>query len=266
MRVHAAWLLTSEPVVRAQLSSPHTQSHGGVGPRGLAPPCGRLGAQPCCAGGCRAGLGRGCGGGAEPPGPPGQGGSCLPRQVREGLPPQLALHRQLPHPVPPSAREGPVLLPAAGQGGWLPHAPRDLAFRGNRELPETLQDEKEILGLCPDSPRLLSASVVDMRVLPTPPGAGGAPSPCPPPVCFLRARTSLSAPVGSTGRFGAPPLSRSPRCPSRSRFAARTRPHLAVHAPVLTLLTWLSALASGGVDSGLVALASDGGMGLRAFS
>lgn len=43
-------------------------------------------------------------------------GSCLLPQVREGLPSQLALHRQLPNPVPPPACEGPLLLPAAGQG------------------------------------------------------------------------------------------------------------------------------------------------------
>lgn len=49
-------------------------------------------------------------------------GTCLrllplpPLQVCEGLPPQLTLHRQLPHPVPPPARESPLLLPAAGQG------------------------------------------------------------------------------------------------------------------------------------------------------
>lgn len=60
-------------------------------------------------------------------------------------------------------------------------------------------------------------------------------------------------------------MSRSPHCPSRSRFAARTHPHLTGHAPVLTLLTWLSALASGGVDSGLVAPASDGGDGSESF-
>lgn len=41
--------------------------------------------------------------------------SC-PRQVREGLPAQLALHWQLPYPVPPAACEGPILLPAPGQG------------------------------------------------------------------------------------------------------------------------------------------------------
>lgn len=46
-------------------------------------------------------------------------GSCLLPQVREGLPSQLALHRQLPNPVPPPACEGPLLLPAAGQGKAL---------------------------------------------------------------------------------------------------------------------------------------------------
>lgn len=37
-------------------------------------------------------------------------------QVRERLPTELPLHRELADPVPPFTREGPVLLPEAGQG------------------------------------------------------------------------------------------------------------------------------------------------------
>lgn len=56
-------------------------------------------------------------------------------QVREGLPTQLPIHRQLANPMPPPARESPILLPAVGQGeqcaaqgcargGWtLPRVP-----------------------------------------------------------------------------------------------------------------------------------------------
>lgn len=37
-------------------------------------------------------------------------------QVRERLPTELSLHWELPHSVPPSTRESPILLPEAGQG------------------------------------------------------------------------------------------------------------------------------------------------------
>lgn len=37
-------------------------------------------------------------------------------QVREGLPPQLTLHWQLPNFMPPPSCKSPLLLPAAGQG------------------------------------------------------------------------------------------------------------------------------------------------------
>lgn len=41
---------------------------------------------------------------------------CSLLQVRERLPPELPLHRELPDSVPPFTREGPILLPEAGQG------------------------------------------------------------------------------------------------------------------------------------------------------
>lgn len=62
--------------------------------------------------------------------------SPLSPQVREGLPPQLALHRQLPHPLPPAARQSALLLPAAGQGRAAPHAcPRAACGRGHGLTP-----------------------------------------------------------------------------------------------------------------------------------
>lgn len=72
----------------------------GTGAWAVAPLCGRA---------ARRGWAGGRGGGRAE-------AASSPPQVREGVPPQLSLHWQLPDPVPPSACEGPLLLPAAGQG------------------------------------------------------------------------------------------------------------------------------------------------------
>lgn len=89
---------------------------GGIGegaPQGPAPPCGHS----------RWARGHSGAGGLGSWGALAALRLLVPPQVREGLPPQLALHRQLPHAVPPAACEGPLLLPAAGQGERGPAAP-----------------------------------------------------------------------------------------------------------------------------------------------